>query len=56
MVLDGASRDLNIIERDGVIRELLITFVPFACDQYNVARLARAMARRIASVRSTCFS
>src|SRR5205823_8026688 len=39
MVFDRAPRDLNIIERDGVISELLITFVPFACDQHNVARL-----------------
>ena len=39
MVLDRAPRDLNIIERDGVIRELLIIFVPFARDQHNVARL-----------------
>src|SRR6266480_1171856 len=39
MILDRAPRDLNIIERDGVIGELLITFVPFACDQDDVARL-----------------
>src|SRR5256886_4490119 len=39
MVFDRAPRDLNIIERDGVIGELLITLVPFACDQHNVARL-----------------
>ena len=38
MILDRASRDLNIVERDGVVRELLIIFVPFAGDQNNVAR------------------
>jgi hypothetical protein len=32
MVLDRASRDLNIVEWDGVIRELLIIFVAFASD------------------------
>jgi hypothetical protein len=32
MVLDCAARYLNIIERDGVIRELLIIFMPFARD------------------------
>src|SRR5437762_11475906 len=39
MIFDRAPRDLNIIERNGVIGELLITLVPFACDQHNVARL-----------------
>jgi len=39
MVLDCAARYLNIIERDGVVCELLIVFVPFARDQHNVARL-----------------
>src|SRR5438552_2439003 len=37
MIFDRAPRDLNIIERNGVIGELLITLVPFACDQHNVA-------------------
>ena len=40
MVLDRASCDLDIIERDGVIGELLIIFVPLACDQDDVARLS----------------
>src|SRR6266550_3711668 len=39
MIVDGASRDLNIIERDSVIRELLIILVSLARDQHNVARL-----------------
>src|SRR5947207_2175509 len=38
MILDRTSRDLNIVERDGVICELLIIFVPLAGDQNNVAR------------------
>src|SRR5437868_11548167 len=38
MILDRTSRDLNIVERDGVICELLIIFVPLAGDQDNVAR------------------
>src|SRR4030095_12450888 len=36
MILDRTSRDLNIVERDGVIRELLVIFVPLARDQNNV--------------------
>ena len=35
---DDAARDLNVIEWDGVIGELLIVFVPFACHQDNVSR------------------
>ena len=38
MVFDRTSRDLNIVERDGVIRELLVIFVSLARDQNNVAR------------------
>jgi hypothetical protein len=38
MIFDRAARDLYVIERDGVICELLIIFVPFACNQHNVAR------------------
>ena len=32
MIFDRAARDLDVIEWDGVICELLIIFVPFACD------------------------
>jgi hypothetical protein len=32
MIFDCAARDLDVIEWDGVIREFLIVFVPFACD------------------------
>ena len=39
MVFDRASRDLDIVEWDRVIGELLIIFVSFARDQYNVSRL-----------------
>ena len=56
MIFERAARDLDVIERDGVIGEFLIVFVPFAGDQNDVARLASAMARLIASVRSTIFS
>src|SRR5947208_11896477 len=38
MIFDRTSRDLNIVERNGVIRELLIVFVPLAGDQNNVVR------------------
>src|ERR1051326_6701396 len=38
MVFNRTSRDLDIVERDGVIAELLIIFVTLARDQYNVAR------------------
>ena len=41
MILDRASRHLNVVERDGVIGELLIIFVSFARDQYDVARLSQ---------------
>src|SRR5262249_53327869 len=37
MVLDRPPRDLNIVERDGVIGELLVIFVSLARDQNNVA-------------------
>src|SRR5712691_1710489 len=37
MIFNRAARDLDVIEWDGVICELLIIFVPFTCDQYNVA-------------------
>ena len=39
MVFDRAARDLNIIERHGVVREFLISLVPLARDQDDVARL-----------------
>jgi hypothetical protein len=32
MILNRAARDLDVIEGDRVICELLIIFVPFACD------------------------
>jgi hypothetical protein len=38
MILDRTSRDLNIVERNGVIREFLVVFVSFARDQNNVVR------------------
>src|ERR1700757_2750952 len=38
MIFNRASRDLDIVERDGVIAELLIIFVSLARNQYNVAR------------------
>ena len=38
MIFDRAAGDLDVIEWDGVICELLIIFVPFACNQHNVAR------------------
>src|SRR5437667_1266286 len=38
VILDRTSRDLDIVKRDSVIRELLIIFVSLACDQHNVAR------------------
>src|SRR5258707_3573455 len=38
MIFYRTSRDLNIVERDGVIRELLVIFVPLARDQNNVVR------------------
>src|SRR6476620_802893 len=38
MVLNCASRDLDIVERDRVIAELLIIFVSLARNQYNVSR------------------
>ncbi len=34
-------RHLNVIERDGVIRKLLIVLVSFARDQHDVARLGQ---------------
>ena len=37
MIFNRAARDLEVIERNGVICELLVVFVPFACDQHNVA-------------------
>src|SRR6478672_12381418 len=37
MIFDRATRDLDVIEWDGVICEFLIIFVPFAGDQHNVA-------------------
>ena len=37
MIFDRAACDLDVIEWDGVICELLIIFVPFTCDQHNVA-------------------
>src|SRR5215216_7127741 len=37
MIFNRAARDLDVIEWDGVICELLIIFVPFTCDQNNVA-------------------
>ena len=56
MVLDRTPRDLNVVERHGVICELLIIFVPLARDQHNVARLCEADGAPIASVRSIIFS
>jgi hypothetical protein len=41
MIFDRTSRDLNIVEWNGVIRELLIVFVSLAGDQNNVARLCQ---------------
>src|SRR6266508_5430443 len=38
MIFDRTSRELNIVERNGVIRELLIVFVALASNQNNVAR------------------
>src|SRR6266513_1244319 len=38
VILDRTSRDLNIVERNGVIRELLVILVSLARDQNNVAR------------------
>src|SRR5438477_3214750 len=38
MIFNRASRDLDIVERDGVIAELLIIFVALARNQNNVAR------------------
>src|SRR5205823_13126303 len=38
MILDRTSRDLNIVERDGVICEFLIIFVTLTGDQNDVAR------------------
>src|SRR6266536_2196590 len=38
MVLNCASRDLDIVERNRVIAELLIIFVSLARNQYNVSR------------------
>src|SRR5947207_1626101 len=38
MVLNCASRDLDIVEWDRVIAELLIIFVSLARNQYNVSR------------------
>src|SRR5882762_1444177 len=37
MIFNRAARNLDVIEWDSVICELLIIFVPFACDQHNVA-------------------
>src|SRR6266568_2307300 len=37
MIFNRAARDLDVIEWDGIICELLIIFVPFTCDQHNVA-------------------
>src|SRR6266478_9240985 len=37
MVLNRASRNLDIVERDRVIAELLIIFVSLARNQYNVS-------------------
>ncbi len=42
MIFDRTPRDLNVVERDGVIGELLIIFVSLARDQHNVARLRQA--------------
>src|SRR5262249_42974340 len=39
MIFDRTARDLNIVERDGVIGELLIIFVSLARDQNNIAWL-----------------
>jgi len=38
MIFNRASRDLDIVERNGVIAELLIIFVSLARNQNNVAR------------------
>src|SRR6266568_3672897 len=38
MIFNRASRDLDIIERDRVVPELLISFVPLTGNQHNVAR------------------
>ena len=39
MIFHRAARDLDVVERHGVIGELLIIFVAFAGDQNDVARL-----------------
>ena len=41
MIFDRAARDLDVIERNRVIGELLIVFVPLASDQHNVPRTGK---------------
>src|SRR4051812_1902583 len=39
MVLQRLARDLNVVERNGVIRELLVGLMSLSGDQDNIARL-----------------
>ena len=39
LVFDRTSRDLNIIKRDRVVGELLVSFVTFSGDENDIARL-----------------
>ena len=41
MVLQRAARDLDVVERNRVVGELLVSFVPFAGDDDDVARLGK---------------
>ena len=41
MIFKGSPRDLDVVERHGVIRKLLIGLVAFARDQHDVARLGQ---------------
>ena len=39
MIFEGATRDLNVVERDGVISKFLVGLVAFARDQDDIVRL-----------------
>ena len=52
-IFQRATRHLNVVERNGVIGELLVFFVPFAGDQDDVARLRqrRGTSNRFRAIR-----